>query len=156
MKDKRGEGYILPCVLIIMLCIILSVIVMVVNAVNVVKAVKRNSITVLDSYVVTNAVEIYNSIKQGNDYISALDEDEYVERFVRFGSLQKKGNRYVSYDADGESQYEISRPHICFVTDRSLKIKVEYTVYVPIWFAGAQFATAEVPVTVESDLNAKK
>ena len=156
MRSKRGEGYIIPCVLVIILCVVLSVLIMFANAIHTAKLVKRNSITVLDSYVTANAVEIFNSIKQGNDYISALDEDEYVEKFIKFGSLEKQGSRYVSYDGDGKTQYEISRPQICFVTDKSLKIKVEYTVYVPIYFGGARFATAEVPVTVESRLNAKK
>ena len=156
MSNKRGEGYILPCVLIIMLCVILSGIVTVVNTLNVVKTVKRNSITVLDSYVITNAVDIYDSIKQGNNYISSLDNDDYVERFIKFSSLQKKENRYVSYDSNGKTQYEVSTPYICFVTDRSLRIRVEYTVYVPIRFGGLVVSTAEVPVTVESGFNAKE
>lgn len=62
MKSKRAEGYVSTCVMIVIICMLLSVFVTFAVAVNTVKTVKRNSRVVLDSFVMQNSIEIYNSI----------------------------------------------------------------------------------------------
>ena len=70
--NRKGEGYIDVCVLIIILCMILSVLTEAVAAVNVVKMTERNARVVLDNFVMVNAIEIFDSIKNGNDDTESL------------------------------------------------------------------------------------
>ena len=67
IRNKRGEGYIQVCVLIIVICMILSVFVTFASAVNVVRLTERNTKTVLESYVTKNSIEIYNAIKKSHE-----------------------------------------------------------------------------------------
>ena len=55
LKNKRGEGYVKVCVLVIVICMILSVFVTFASAVNVVRLTERNSKTVLESYLMKTA-----------------------------------------------------------------------------------------------------
>ena len=144
MLNRKGEGYVMTSVLIIIFCMIISSLVMLVNAINTVKLIKRNTVTVLNSYLTTNAVYIYDSIKQGNDSIDVLDETAYINSLRKFATLKKvSGNRLASKDSMGKTQYEITSPHMSFVT------------YVPIYFGGIKVSTAEVPVTVKAELSEK-
>ena len=153
---KKGEGYVLTAVLIIVFCMILSSLVTLVNAYNTVKLIKRNTVTVLNGYIMTNAVDIYDSIKQGNDSINGLDGDEYVNRLRKFASLKlAAGNKLAKKDGTGKILFEITRPQIGFITDKRLKVQVSYTVYLPIYFGGMKIGTAEVPVKVNAALTEK-
>ena len=78
MLNRKGEGYVMTSVLIIIFCMIISSLVMLVNAINTVKLIKRNTVTVLNSYLTTNAVYIYDSIKQGNDSIGVYKQSPQI------------------------------------------------------------------------------
>lgn len=102
MKSKRAEGYVSTSVMIVIICMLLSVFVTFAVAVNTVKTVKRNSRVVLDSFVMQNSIEIYNSIKQGNNKTDGIDAAEYREALTEFCTLEKRGYCYYNYDSDGD------------------------------------------------------
>ena len=58
MKSKRGDGYIGTCVMILILCMILSIFIEFVATVNVIRISERNARIVLDSFVMENSIEI--------------------------------------------------------------------------------------------------
>lgn len=154
-NDKRAEGYIWPCVLIVIVCMILSVFVMFADAVNITRQTERNSRVVLDNYVMQNSIVIYNSIKQGNDNNTNLDSQIYTDALADFCTFARNGSYLYNYDDDGNVQFYVSEPKLEFVKDKTLKIRVSYTVYVPIYFAGVRVDTAEIPITVTSKFNEK-
>ena len=153
MKNKKGEGYVSTCVMIVVICMLLSVFVTFAVAVNTVKTVERNSRVVLDSFVMQNSIEIYDSIKKGNNETNEIDADEYREALSDFCTLVKSGSRYYNYDSDGETNFYISKPYVGFTEQNKLKIYASYRVYIPIRFAGVWVTTAVVPITVESKFN---
>ena len=155
MKSKRAEGYVSTCVMIVIICMLLSVFVTFAVAVNTVKTVKRNSRVVLDSFVMQNSIEIYNSIKQGNNKTDGIDAAEYREALTEFCTLEKLGYCYYNYDSDGDLNYYITTPYVGFTVDKKLQIFTSYTIYVPIRFAGIRVSTVRIPITVESKYNEK-
>ena len=155
IKDKRGEGYVQVCVLIIVVCMILSVFVTFASAANVVWLTQRNSKTVLESYVMKNSIRIYNSIKQGTNETDAIDAGEYITDLTSFCTFNKIRDRLYHYDGDGKVDYYISEPTVRFAERNKLKLIVTYTTYVPIYFAGTQVTTATIPVTVKLNLEGK-
>ena len=155
IKNKRGEGYIQVCVLVIVICMILSVFVTFASAVNVVRLVERNSKTVLESYLTKNSIEIYNSIKQGTNDAEELDSDVFITDLTSFCTFVNVGKYYYHKDANGRTEYYISKPTVGFTETGKLKLYVSYTLYVPIYFDNVRIQTARIPITVNVNLDEK-
>lgn len=153
MRNKKGEGYVSTCVMIVVICMLLSVFVTFAVAVNTVKTVERNSRVVLDSFVMQNSIEIYDSIKQGNNKTNEIASSKYVDALSDFCTLEKRGNFFYNYDSDRDFIYCISKPYVGFTEENKLQIYASYTVYIPIRFAGIRVSTAVIPITVESKFN---
>ena len=153
IKNKRGEGYIQVCVLIVIICMILSVFVTFAGTVNVVTLMKSNTKTVLETYVTKNSIVIYNSIKQGNNDIDGLDTGEYISDLSSFCTFVKKGSYYYHKDASGRTEYYISTPSVGFTEEGRLRLYVSYTLYVPLYFDNVQIQTAKIPITVKLNLD---
>lgn len=155
VKNKRGEGYITICVSVVIFCMLISIFVTFASAVNIVRQTERNSRVVLDSFVMKNSIVIYNSIKQGNDITAPLNRNEYISEFSSFNSLDIRGNMLYSYNEDGNEQYRLTKPTISFVQDNHLKIQVQYTIKIPLYFAGIKVSEAVIPITVVSRFDEK-
>ena len=152
LKNKRGEGYVQVCVLIIVICMILSVFVTFASAVNVVRLTERNSKTVLESYLMKNSIEIYDSIKQGNNDADSLNANVYISDLSDFCTFVKVGNYYYHRDENGRTEYYISKPTVGFTETGKLRLYVSYKLYVPIYFDNVKISTAQIPITVKIDL----
>ncbi len=155
MRNKRVDGYITTCVMVVIICMLVAVFVTFTTAVSIVRMTERNSKIVLDSYVMKNSILIYDSIKNGNDYTVELDENVYIDDLCSFCTFEKSGSFLYAYSSEGNLKYRISKPTVSFSTERTLKVYASYTVYVPIDFAGVVISTAEIPITVESKFNEK-
>jgi len=153
LKNKHGDGYVFPCVMIVVLCMLLSVFIFFASTASWIRVTKKNSETVMDSYIMKNSIEIYNSIKQGNDYTEALDTDVYIDDLCKFCTLVKGSSYLYHYDSDGRLQYRMSRPVITFRQENTLKIQISYTLYVTVYFDNRPVTNAVVPVTVVSALS---
>ena len=152
LKNKRGEGYVQVCVLIIVICMILSVFVTFASAVNVVRLTERNSKAVLESYLMKNSIEIYDSIKQGNNDADSLNANVYISDLADFCTFVKVGNYYYHRDENGRTEYYISKPTVGFTETGKLRLYVSYKLYVPIYFDNVKISTAQIPITVKIDL----
>ena len=134
LKDKRGEGYIQVCVLVIVLCMIMSVFVTFAGTVNVVKLTERNTKTVLEQS--TNETEY-------------IDANEFISDLADFCTFVKSGSYYYHRDANRRTEYYISKPTVGFTEDERLRLYVSYTLYVPIYFNNVRISTVKIPTTVK-------
>ena len=155
MKNNRGEGYIEICIFVTVFCIILSVMISFVTTVETIRQTKRNSRVVLDSFVMKNSVEIYDSIKQGEDTVYGLDSERYIAELCSFCSLQRGIDCLIFEDENGNEVYAITKPIMEFADRNRMKIQISYTVQVPLNFAGLQVTKVNIPITVTSNLNQK-
>ena len=154
-RNKQGEGYIFPCVMIVVVCMILSIFIFFASAVSMVRVTEENTKIVLDSYVMQNSIQIYNSIKQGNDYTAALNRESYINALCKFCTLEKGSIYLYAYDEDGRLKYLMTYPVITFRKENTLKVQLRYTLYVPVWFDNKIVRYAIIPVTVDSSFNEK-
>ena len=155
LKSKRAEGYIVPCVLIIIFVAIFSIIFTYSASITKVNVMRENTKVVLDSFVTQNSTEIYNSIKQGNDYTEILDTEEFRTELISFCTLEINDGMLYSYDADGKELYHLTEPVLSFRETNELELVVNYTITIPMWFAGNQFPSANIPIEVTSILTEK-
>ena len=73
--NKRGSGCFTPCVITIVIDMILAAVLFYANAMTIIQTTKSNTERVLDSFVMKNSIEIYQSIKQGHDFTESFDEN---------------------------------------------------------------------------------
>ena len=150
LKNKRGDGYIQACVMILILCMLIAVCLTFVTTVNTIRVVERNARIVLDSFVMENSIIIYDSIKNGHDFTEAVDVSQFRIKLADYNDLIKSGAYYYHYDPDGDLDYRISTPYLSMTQTNSLKIAASYTITIPIYFAGIQVTQVSIPVTIES------
>lgn len=155
LKNKRGDGYIFPCIMIVVVCMMLSVFIFFAGAVNLVRITKENTKIVLDSYVMKNSIAMYNSIKQGHDFTEVLDQNVYIDNLCSFCTLVKSDYFLYAYDENGQIKYMMTQPTITFRVENTLKIRLSYTVYVPVRFNGKITRYAIIPATVDSSFTEK-
>ena len=155
LKSRKGEGYIVPCVFILIFAMIFAMIFTYSASISKVKLMRENTKVVLDSFLTQNSTEIYNSIKQGNDYTEAIDTEEFRTSLISFCTLEIEDGMLYSYDADGKELYHITEPVLSFREANELELVVNYTISNPLWFAGHQFPSANIPIEVTSILTEK-
>lgn len=116
---------------------------------------RENTKVVLDSFVTQNSTEIYNSIKQGNDYTEVIDTEEFRTSLISFCTLEIEDGKLYSIDGDGKELYHITEPVLGFREANELELVVNYTISVPLYFAGIEFPAANIPIEVTSILTEK-
>ncbi|MBQ8637196.1 MAG: hypothetical protein IJ423_04320 [Clostridia bacterium] len=154
-KSNKGEGFIVPCVFILIFAMIFAMIFTYSASISKVNLMRENTKVVLDSFLTQNSTEIYNSIKQGNDYTEVIDTEEYRTSLISFCTLEIEDGMLYSYDADGKELYHITEPVLSFREANELELVVNYTISIPLWFAGHQFPSANIPIEVTSILTEK-
>ena len=150
LKNKRGDGYIQACVMILILCLLIAVCLTFATTVNTIRVVERNVRIVLDSFVMENSIIIYDSIKNGHDFTEAVDVSQFRIKLADYNDLTHSGQYYCHYDPDGDLDYRITTPVLSMTQTNSLKIAANYTITIPLYFAGVTVTQVSIPVTVES------
>lgn len=154
-SNKRAEGYIVPCVFVLIFAMIFAMIFTYSASISKVEMMRENTKVVLDSFVTQNSTEIYNSIKQGNDYTEVIDADEFRNELISFCTLETENGMLYSIDADGQELFHITEPTLNFREENELELVVNYTLSIPIWFAGNEIPAVNIPLEVTSVLTEK-
>lgn len=153
--NKRGEGYIQVCVMVLILCMLIAVCLTFASTVHTIRVVQRNAQNVLDSFVMENAILIYDSIKNGHDFTQHVNVTSYQSMLAEYNSLSLSGNYFYHQTEDGTWDYRITKPQLTMTDGNALKIAASYTISIPLYFAGMQVSTVSVPITIESRLTNK-
>lgn len=154
LQDKRGELYIRACILIIIILIIFILLFNYTMITVQARAQRKGAIQTLDQYTQLNAIEIFDSIKSENDTTEELDPDLFVTLLCSSQGLVETDGVYCAYSSDNECLYKVSDIRMSFLVDNTSKIKVSYTLTVPLSFAGNTM-WIDVPVTISTSINPK-
>ncbi len=155
LKSNKAEGYIVPCVFILIFAMIFAMIFTYSASISKVNLMRENTKVVLDSFLTQNSTEIYNSIKQGNDYTEAIDTEKFRASLISFCTLEKDNGMLYSIDADGQELFHITEPTLSFREANELELVVNYTITIPMWFAENEFPAVNIPIEVTSILTEK-
>ena len=77
LLNTKGGGYITACVITIVIAMIFSSVLFYANCMTIIQTTRDNTELVLESFIMHNAIEIYDSIKQGHDLTEYFDENIY-------------------------------------------------------------------------------
>ena len=101
--NDKGESFVFPCIVVLAIAMILSMVIFYANVMTVIQVTKDNTERVLDSFVIRK--EIYASIKQGNDFTESFDESLYISDISNELSLGTLNNMFYSKGENGEATY---------------------------------------------------
>ena len=152
IKNNRGASYVQVCVIVLILVMILAAVLFYASAMTIVRQSKEDASLVLDSYVMKNCIEIYNYSKQGNDLNRKLDQKYFLSQYLSRFSLDYSNNMLYSVGEDGETVYRMTVPQVGYEVDKTLNLKAEYNLMIPVRFAGKTLTWMTVPMTVRSAL----
>lgn len=155
MKNRKGETYVLVCVIVLIISMLFSVIVTYASAITLIRVQKENAEIVFDSFVSNNSIVIYNNIKRGKNAMHGIDTASYRTMLTEFCTLDYSDGMLYSIDANGEDKYSLTVPEIEYIENEKLELTLSYTMFVPIKFAGVKVVTAVVPITITSQLTKK-
>lgn len=154
-KNKKGEGYVFVCVLILVFMMTFSVIFVYTGMITEIRLQKTNTKMVFDSFITKNSILIFNNIKQGNNATEHLETESFYTALKDFCTLDEKDNLYYAVDDEGTEIFHLTKPRIDFVEEDKLALSLKYEMYIPVRFAGHTVTTAEVPIRISSILNSK-
>lgn len=154
--NNRGSGYFTPCFITLGIAMILSMVLFYANVMTIIQTTKSNTERVLDSFIMKNSIEIYNSVKQGHDFTASFDENFYVSQTSSELSLDLSSNSLYSYGEKGEIVYSMTNPQITYTVDKALKLKAAYDLKIPVYFAGKYVGSITIPLTVRSEFTLKE
>ncbi|MDD4492741.1 MAG: hypothetical protein PHV32_00075 [Eubacteriales bacterium] len=155
ITSKCGASHIQTAVLVVIFAMIVSVILVFWNAMTIVNVSKANTTRVLDSFVTKNSIEIFGSLKNGNDFSEDLNQYIYKSLLSDEFSLDIYGNSMYSYGEDGKLNYYMTNPNVSYSYQNTLKLKASYTIAIPMRFAGKTVTYLRIPITVQSYYNPK-
>ena len=153
--NKRGDSYVFTCVIVLVIAMVFSLVLFYANTMSIIKATKANTERVLDSFIMKNSVDIYQSIKQGHDITEWFDEKYYLSQISSELSLDLSGGLLYSYGTDGSVIYKMTTPKVSFNQNERLKLSAEYSLILPVYFAGNRFTDLVIPLKVTSNLTLK-
>ena len=152
IRNTRGSSYIYTCAIVLVLIMILSVVLFYASTKTVIETTRDNTRRILDSFVMKNSIEIYDRIKQGNDFCEDIEDFFYKSLLSSELSLDFDGNCYYTVGADGETVCRMTSPEVTFKEDRTLQLQAEYALELPVRFAGRIIYWFRVPIKVGSSL----
>ena len=155
LKNRRGSSYFTPVVVILVIAMILSVVFFYATTKSTIETTRDNTKRVLDSYVMKNSIDIYNSIKQGSDFTEAIEKSFYISSVSEELSLDFGEGYLYTVDENGGIVYRMTNPDVTYKVDNTLQLKAGYDLQMPVWFAGRIIYWFTVPVNVGSSLTLK-
>ena len=155
LRNSRGSSYFTPVVVILIIAMILSVVLFYATTKSTIETTRDNTKRVLDSYVMKNSIDIYNNIKQGNDFMEAIENSFYISSVFEELSLDYGSGYLYCVDGNGDIVYRMTNPTVTYKVDNTLKLKASYDLQMPVWFAENIIYWFTVPITVSSSLTLK-
>ncbi len=114
INNRRGSSYFTPVVVILIIAMILSVVFFYATTKSTIETTRDNTKRVLDSYVMKNSIEIYNSIKQGSDFTEAIKKSFYISSVSEELSLDFGEGYLYTVDENGGIVYRMTNPDVTY------------------------------------------
>lgn len=150
LHSRSGISHVKTVVLVLIFAMIFSAVLTYASMMTVIQTSRDNTIRVLDSFVMHNSKEIYDSLKNGSDFSQSLDQVFYKSSLLSEFSLDNSGNIIYSKDEQGDIVYLMTNPNVSYDYNNTLKLKASYTIWIPVRFAGKLMTCLRIPITVRS------
>jgi hypothetical protein len=152
VKDKSGISYVKTAVIILVISMLFSVVFTYISLMITVSRTRDDTQRVLDSFIIENASEIYDSVKNGNN--TTLNNDysnEFRKRvFNELWLMQVGGSPMYHSGTDGKVIFYYDNPVTTTIRSDVLELKTQYEIVMPVSFAGQKLFDLRIPMEVKS------
>lgn len=149
MNNKKGFSYILVCVIILVVCLLLSVGIYYASVFHLVRQEKERNSIILDSMVTKYATENYDALKQGMEYKNIIDRQTLVNRSYSELGFTNTATQTLK-KANGKTEYTVTRPVVTATLGNTFGVEVSYSIKIPFELFGKKFTDITVPIRIES------
>ena len=156
MLNKKGMAHVQTAVIFLILAMILSAILSYVSIITILGMARDRTKLALDSYVTINSTKIYDSLKNGSDFIDELENNLWKNEISSLFSLDISGNMLYSTSEQGEIIYNMTIPDVDFQYQNTLKLNATYVVTIPVTFSGNHLFDLQIPQKVTSYYSLKE
>ena len=152
LTSKQGSSSLIYTIaILIFLCVLTLGIVVTMQFRSLALELHNTTGTALEEYIVVQARENMDSIKNGHNYLAEIDEDEYIEYLSNALGVNEDLQGHTS---TGRS-FEISNIELTFDTANTMNVTARFDLYMPIEVSGVTFPPLETTLTVHSELASK-
>lgn len=83
---------------------------------------KANTERILHSFITENSTYIFSSIKNGNDFITAINAEYFTEKYLSDGTFDFDGTYLYNKNSEGGYVYKLSVPVVSFTVTNTLNL----------------------------------
>jgi len=148
-------SHIKTAVIVLVTAMILSLVLSYASIMTIVQTTKSNTERVLNSFVIENTTYIFSSIKNGNDFTTAINVNYFVSQFSSDCTLDYDGIYLYNKDNKGTYNFRMTTPQTAFTVNNTLNLTCTFDLLIPINFAGKQFSELRIPIKVKTSYNLK-
>lgn len=117
-----------------------------------VKDVKTISQNALDGYTIKTGKKVIQSVKCGHDYTKVIDDKAYMNDF---SDELNTAIRFKAFNSQGKRIFTINDIDMKFITDKTLKTTVTYTLNYQFYFLSQPAFSKDIHVKLGSRYNLK-
>ena len=152
LKSKQGSSSLIyTIVILIFLCVLTLGVIVTMQFRSLALELRHTASNSLEEYIVVQARENMNSIKNGNNHLADIDQDEYIEYLVNALGVNEDLQGRTS---TGRS-FEISNIDLTFDTENTMNVSVKFDLYMPLEVSGVEFPPLETTLMIHSELASK-
>ena len=148
-------SYIEAAAWVLILCMIFTIILSYASMMLLIQMAENNTQRVLDSFVTQNSQIIYDSLKNGHDTTTALNQNTFISTLSDELSLEYDGSVMYYKNSEGHVLYRTTNPRVAFEVQGTLKLQATYNIIFPITFAGEKITDLLIPQKVVAYYNLK-
>jgi len=151
LTDKKGNSSFWTAVLVLAICMIFSAVLTYASLMSAVRMARDTTQLTLDSFVIENAVGIYDSIKNGSNEVTLSQYDQaFTDRLTQEFSVVKSGSSLYNMGADGGIVYAYKGPLTHTLNGDVLELKTTFELTLPVAFAGQKVTDLRIPLEARS------
>ena len=148
--DKRGMAYIKAAAILLVISMLFSVMLSYAFMMATVSRTRDDTQRVLDSFCIEKSIEIYGSIKNGNNQMaSRTHTNDFMTRLVAELGITRSGNN-AFYSTDGSIIFRYNAPLTANLINDTLNLTMDYEIVIPVSFAGRNLFDLRIPQRVQS------
>lgn len=147
---SKGGSHIWTVVIMLSVVIIFAGVLEVAQIISLASGVRKDTQLVIDSFVTKTGQQIFSSISNGDDYVDDLDEAAFYQLFESELGLEDSGGLYY-HSPSGVDVFIISDLDVDFAVADSVKLKMSYTLQIPVRAFNKNVTDIEIPMTLRAD-----
>ena len=150
-SNKNGSSYVWTSVFILVVVMIFSVVFTYVSLMITISRTREDTQRVLDSFVIENAEEIYQSVKNGNHTTLNNSYDEKFKNLIASElGLTRTATKMYSQTENNDIMFQYDNPVTTSIRNDVLELQTTFEIVIPIGFAGKKLFDFRIPLEVKS------